>query len=79
VSPGAALYARNKSFDLLSRWPESPFRKVGDTLYERTPDAQLLPLTSDRMLELAAGLKPPATITTTRDGKYVQVIARKHT
>jgi len=77
LSPGANLYAVNKSQRALADWWMSPFRKVGDTLYLYTGTGDLQKLDMLGIVEHAGRLIPPRMITTIRDGKFVSVIAKE--
>jgi DNA repair protein RadD len=78
ISAASPLGFHNKAKKILADWPGSPFRKVGDTLYAKEPDGQLRTLSTQDIVDLAATLVAPVSITTVRDGKYVRVIHRKY-
>jgi len=69
------MYAYRKSIKALSVWPESPIKLHGDIAY----DAQGQRLDFDNLVKAAANLKPPSSITTMRDGKYMRVIRKDFT
>ena len=79
ISPEANAYAYAKSIKALEKWPESPFRRVGDTLYKLGTTGQLDKLDTDGIVEHAARLKAPLRITTVRDGKYVRITKKDFT
>ena len=79
ISPEADAYAHAKSIKTLEKWPESPFRRVGDTLYKLGTTGQLDKLDTDGIVEHAARLKAPLRITTMRDGKYVRITKKDFT
>jgi DNA repair protein RadD len=69
-------YAYQKAIKTLSEWPGNPWTKLGDTLYSKGADGRLAKATFDTILEQARTLRPPTTITTVREGKYLAVKKR---
>jgi DNA repair protein RadD len=77
IDPSSNAYAFAKSIKTLEKWPESPFRRVGDTLYKLGVTGQLEKLDVDDIIQHATRLKAPAAVTTVRDGKYVNVTKKE--
>jgi uncharacterized Zn finger protein (UPF0148 family) len=78
ISAEADHYAYVKAIKTLADWPGNPFTRLGDTLYLKGSDGRLMPAGFDAILEAARSLRPPKTITTVREGKYLTIKGRNH-